>query len=180
MIIDNITQIILNIIFIYCFISIFYFTYLIYVEKNNFIIQLNFVVDEIFSDFKYTLQSYLQSKDPVTVLEIQIAMDKVLEKYEPSFIDDNQAFYDNLNSIKNSFIYISYGLILYVIAVAFFLYYLKGYNIFNMILTSFLNVFIILILEFTFINIVTANYISIDTIKIKNMLYKNIIDILDK
>ena len=176
--VDTITRMILNTVLIYCFITIFYFTYVINTAKNSFTIQINTLVDNIYYDFKNMIAQSLEDKDEATIFGIKEAVDIVLKEYEPDFTSLDTEFTDNLNSIKNSFIYSCYGIIIYVLFVAALLYYFKNYNIFSMIADSLLSVFFILMFEFIFINIITTNYVSIDSAKIKRDLYKKIYDML--
>jgi hypothetical protein len=175
---DNISQIVINIIFVYSFIMIFYFSYVIGTVKKSFKMQINVLVDDIFSDFKETISDSLQGQDKTTIFAIKESIDLIVQKYEPQLVTLDTKFYNKLNSIRNSFIYTSYGLIIYILFVAGLLYYFKNYNIFNMISNSFLAVLFVIIFEFLIINMITSQYISIDPSKIKKDLYKRIYDLL--
>jgi len=176
--IDTITQIIINVIFVYAFIMIFYFTYVIGTLKESFKIQINVLVDDIFSDFKGVIADSLQGQDKTTVFAIKEGINALLEKYGPNFNNLDTQYNDQMHSIRNSFIYSSYGIIIYILFVAILLYYFKNYNIFNMMSTSCVTILFVLVFEFLFINMITTQYISIDASEIKKDLYKRIYDLI--
>ena len=164
----NRAELLLNFILILCFICIFYFTYVIYVEKPNFILQLNQLVDNIADDFKDEFGK-ISKEDKEKINSFLAASEK-----EITYTDS--AYNNKINSLKNGFIYTCYALI--ILSVGLF-YYFSGPSSINTILFAFFNVSIVLLLEFMFINIVSTNYISIDSVYVKKMIYNNIIDILN-
>ena len=161
----NKTELGLNFVLIFCFICIFYFTYVIYIERINFTLQINTLVDNIVNDFK----------NDSTVQVDKAKINSLLAELEQKVTYDDSEYYDRLNLIKNAFIFSCYGIIAISIGLVYFFNKTTGVNT---ILGALFNVVVILVLEFIFINIVSINYISLDVIKIKKLIYDNILEII--
>jgi hypothetical protein len=137
----------------------------IYIERTNFTLQINTLVDNIVNDFKNNLPDNLDKGQ----------INSLLTQLEQKVTYDDSEYYDRLNLIKNAFIFSCYGIIAISIGLVYFFNKTTGVNT---ILGALFNVVVILLLEFIFVNIVSVNYISLDVVKTKKMVYDNIMYML--
>jgi hypothetical protein len=177
MLLSQIVFIVLQIILIFIFLTLFFFLYVTNIEKQEFATQLDIIVDDLLQDVDFS-KLVPQSITPSdAILLIDGSLDVIINKVTQESTAENKIISKkNKLLILNIFIIIL-SLIIIVISFIFFSLY-KGYNIpfFKHIKDGLISVLFVAITELFFLQIITKNYISAQPNHIRNTLSNAIIN----
>ena len=162
----------IQVIFVFSFLVLFYFLYVIDVEKKDFQEQIDLLVDSLMTDLKsqsnniITVNSKEMSKEDLELLIYGI-IDTLEEKITMNTKDMIQIVNNNNSSIKNNMFKILIGImVVCVILLIFF----QCYPVYTILKESIITVFFIGLVEVVFLTFISGKYISADPNKIKNLL----------
>lgn len=156
------THIILSVVFISCFICIFFFTYATRVERNIVVNQTQNLVDSftgnisvLFSDNE-SVKNFVQNMSVKTVNE-----------------DDERIKEKNQKILKEAAFVVGISAICLIILTIFLIYLFKV-NYKKLIITNLIILLCIGIVEFSFLTFIAQNYISFDPNYVKYLLVENL------
>lgn len=156
------THIILSVVFISCFICIFFFTYATTVERNIVVNQTQNLVDSftgnisvLFSDNE-SVKNFVQNMSVKTVNE-----------------DDERIKEKNQKILKEAAFVVGISAIC-LILLTIILIYLFKLNYKKLIITNLIVLLCIGIVEFSFLTFIAQNYISFDPNYVKYLLVENL------
>jgi hypothetical protein len=158
-------MIILQILFIFVFLTVFFFTYVNTVEKETFQSQINMVIDSIFTD-DINIQN-IYNNDATT-----IALNGSLDLARKNAINSLQQESDNISSsnktIENkSFMYVIIFIIVFV-CLSGILYVSKQHIEFKEhTREALISVFFVGVTEYIFLTFITRQYYSVDPNQVK-------------
>ena len=162
----------IQVIFVFSFLVLFYFLYVIDVEKKDFQEQIDLLVDSLMTDLKsqsnniITVNSKEMSKEDLELLIYGI-IDTLEEKITMNTKNMIQNVNNNNSSIKNNMFKILIGImVVCVILLIFF----QCYPVYTILKESIITVFFIGLVEVVFLTFISGKYISADPNKIKNLL----------
>lgn len=169
---------------VFIFLTVFFFSYVSSIEKDEFENQLNIIVDDIYNEYKSNIISlFPEDKIKKDILKTSIygIIDNIENKIEINNQNENSKI-DNANQkiIYNS-IYVVIGYIILCLIIIFIFKYI-GININikeNVKESLFILIFIFLI-EFLFLNIIAKNYISGNANNVLKKICTNIIQYINK
>lgn len=169
-IVNKIFYVLLQVLFIFVFLTIFFFTYVHYTEKAAFKTQMNIVVDDLSLDINVKPLVPKGQEDIATIL-ISGALDLAKKKAMKSTSEDDERIKEQNNKImKKAFLWvgISSGVLL-VFALSL---YLSGHCLqFHMhIKEALIVVFFVAMTELTFLLVVTREYWSVDPSVVRQTL----------
>lgn len=156
------THIILSVVFISCFICIFFFTYATTVERNIVVNQTQNLVDSftgnisvLFSDNE-SVKNFVQNMSVKTVNE-----------------DDERIKEKNQKILKEAAFVVGISAICLIILTIILIYLFK-LNYKKLIITNLIVLLCIGIVEFSFLTFIAQNYISFDPNYVKYLLVENL------
>ena len=179
-IVNKIFYVLLQVLFIFVFLTIFFFTYVHYTEKASFKTQMNIVVDDLSLDMNVKPLVPKGQEDIATIL-ISGALDLAKKNAMKSTAEDDKRIKEQNNKImKKAFLWagISIGVLL-VIALSL---YLSGHCLqFHIhIKDALIVVFFVAMTELTFLLVVTREYWSVDPSAVRQTLGDAIQDYIKK
>ena len=164
----------LQVLLIFIFLIIFYFSYILHVEKEAFENQINFVIEDLTKDFKYYIPNLKHKEKILSKLNEEISK---LDKKTPSniTIDKKNKWYKTISiDIAISFLV---GLVVYFLILTMFNYCLPvTYTLYESIFT----IAFVALTEYAFLQLVTKKYIATDPNEIKYNIAKIIHDFAQK
>ena len=176
---NNIISILIQIIFIFSFLCIFYFSYVVRVESIEFTKQLNLIVDNLINSIKNTpdilnnknLPPNLPPNLPINLDEINVIIDGSIDVLETKITKSSQEAIDaiNINNNKIKFIVTIIIIILFMIIMILFIVF-KCLPFYTISKESIITVIFIGFTEFIFLTYVSSKYISADPNKVKTQL----------
>ena len=149
---------------VFTFLTIFFFTYVAKIERDEFKVQLDLIVDDIFIEYSDKINvMFPDNEDKKDALKtiiygLLVYYDKKIEK---TTMEENKKI-DNQNAeiIKDSI----YIVLVYIIGCMYVLFVMYLCNVpFDMkeiLKEGFLVLFFIFVVEFTFLNVIAKHYIS--------------------
>ena len=156
------THIILSVVFISCFICIFFFTYATTVERNIVVNQTQNLVDSftgnislLFSDNE-TVKNFVQNMSVETVNQ-----------------DDERIKEKNKKILKEAALVVGISAV-FLILLTIILIYLFKLNYKKLIITNLIVLLCIGVVEFSFLTFIAQNYISFDPNYVKYLLVENL------
>ena len=159
--IDGFFKIFIQVVLIFIFLTIFFFTYVNKIEKDSFKLQMDILVDDMFKDLDGT--NIVPEANKQDVLNI---LNKTLDKQKTKVIEESKDSDDKINNsnkqiTNNAFILV--GVVCGVLSVTILITYLIGYCIpvHIHLRDAILSVFFVAMIELIFLSLVTKNYISI-------------------
>ena len=162
----------IQVIFVFSFLVLFYFLYVIDVEKKDFQEQIDLLVDSLMSDLKaqanniITVNSKEIGKDDLQLLIYGI-IDTLEEKITMNTKDIIKGVNSKNSSIKNNMFKILIGIMIVCVVL---LIIFQCYPVYTILKESIITVFFIGLVEFVFLTFISGKYISADPNKIKNLL----------
>ena len=179
-IVNKIFYVLLQVLFIFVFLTIFFFTYVHSTEKASFKTQMNIVVDDLSLDMNVKPLVPKGQEDIATIL-ISGAFDLAKKNAMKSTAEDDKRIKEQNNKImKKAFLWagISIGVLL-VIALSL---YLSGHCLqFHIhIKDALIVVFFVAMTELTFLLVVTREYWSVDPSAVRQTLGDAIQDYIKK
>jgi hypothetical protein len=177
----NFISVFVQVVFIFSFLVIFYFLYVINVEKNEFESQINILTNNFLDNLK-NVKINLNEKSVFTEDNLKLIflgiLDTAKEKVRLDYKNEIDEIDNHNNKLKNTCFIIVIILIIITGLSLFLLKTLPGYEIFK---ESFTVVFFVAITELFFLKFVSEKYIAADPnkvnykigIAIKNWLKKN-------
>lgn len=171
--------IIIQVTFIFAFLTIFFFLYVSKVEKEEFEKQMNFIVDEIMVDIEDDLSSLINNQDYINNDQLTIVLngiiDLVEQKIESSSDSSVKKVIEQNKEVKNKAYTMLYRVILFVTVISAFFYLLRFcIPILDDIKESIIAVFFVALTELVFLTFVTARYISADPNKVRKTLGESV------
>jgi hypothetical protein len=165
-------SIFIQVIFVFSFLVLFYFLYVIDVERKDFEDQINLLVDNLFSDVKDQVNEIIKvnpekiSKDDFELLVYGI-IDTLEEKINIDSKDTIKQINASNDTLKNSVYKILIGImVLCVVLIIFF----RCYPVSTILKESVITVFFIAMVELVFLTFISGKYISADPNKVKMLL----------
>ena len=159
--IDGFFKIFIQVVLIFIFLTIFFFTYVNKIEKDSFKLQMDILVDDMFKNLDGT--NIVPEANKQDVLNI---LNKTLDKQKTKVIEESKDSDDKINNsnkqiTNNAFILV--GVVCGVLSVTILITYLIGYCIpvHIHLRDAILSVFFVAMIELIFLSLVTKNYISI-------------------
>ena len=164
---------------VFAFLTFFFFTYVVNVEKEEFEKQVNMVVDVIFERYSEKFRLLLNNKLPKT------AFYGVIDSTEEDFIKSSLKDTEELTKKNKEIISSSVKSVgIFIISTIFIISVLSfyGYCISFKDITkeAIFILFFIFLVEFTFINLIAKNYISANPNYVKNKIARSIIEYVNK
>jgi hypothetical protein len=183
----DIFSILFQVVFIFTFLTIFFFVYVVKVEKDDFRSQINLIVDNILNEdvVKDNLNKLILPEDSSFKEKFETILYGILDTAkDKSVIDNRKAIQDVLDknsktknkAIKYLSITLSIVIILTIIVI------IIGYclPVKNQIKEALWVVLFVGLTELTFLTLIAKNYISADPNKVKRILSKSIMEWIDK
>ena len=169
--VKNVFDIIFQVTLIAIFLTVFFFTYVSGVEKEEFEKQLNLIVDNVLTedDIKQLIPQNLSSdqKEQLAII-ISGAIESAKTKTALSQKNSIKKVITNNNTVKSA----TYKKIYYVLIIIIILCLIAlvmGYclPIFTQVKEAVIIVFFVAVTEFVFLQVIAKNYISADPNKVK-------------
>jgi len=165
-------SIFIQVVFVFSFLVLFYFLYVIDVERKDFEDQINLLVDNLFSNVKDQVNEIIKvnpekiSKDDFELLVYGI-IDTLEEKINIDSKDTIKQINASNDTLKNSVYKILIGImVLCVVLIIFF----RCYPVSTILKESVITVFFIAMVELVFLTFISGKYISADPNKVKMLL----------
>lgn len=162
--------ILLQVLFIFIFLTIFFFTYVHSIEKETFKTQMNIVVDDLALDMNIRPLVPKGQEDIATIL-LSESLDLARKNAEKSSASDDQKINDQNRHIRNkAFLWVGIATsVLLVIALGL---YFTGHRVsFQIhIKEALIVVFFVAITELIFLTVITKKYWSVDPSQIRQKL----------
>jgi hypothetical protein len=169
---DEAVKIMMQVFFVVTFLSLFFFLYVVRVEKEIFISQINFVVDDVVDTFQRDLATAVPVKDARE--QIELAIGREIQTFQPE-----QGNYPNIMAANRDVmdqtkrIVFLLGVVLFSVMVAVVVYGFCthfSYQVFENLLTlGFLG-----LTEFLFLNLVTRDYIAVNPNHVRYFILNSI------
>lgn len=164
--------ILLHILVLAIFLTVFFFTYSVSVEKNIVVSQIDFLMDDIFGNFFKGISD--ENKDSITkqLNDLMEGSDSAFEEQDKEVIENN-----NQIIIKSIiFLLIVVAVIISILAIIFIIQPWNKAEWSQFILATIITLIFVGITEFIFLLLIAQNYLSLDP----NNLKENIVDELYK
>jgi len=173
-IINKIFKLFLQVVLIFIFLTIFFFTYVDNVEKESFTTQMNIIVDDIVPDINiHEIVPPGQEDTAIFILDgsMEVARNNALNdsKEEDKYINDQNI------AIRNK-AFILLGIVLGILLLVSLILYLTKHCIpFQIhIQDALIVVIFVAITEMLFLTIITKNYWSVDPGQVRSQIGKSI------
>lgn len=169
-IVNNIFFIFLQVILIFVFLCIFFFSYVINSEKKSFKSQINLIVDDLQPDFDVRSLVPL-GKENLSTAVLYGTLDNIRKKSMKNFESEESQINKQNDAIKNK-AYLLAGISILFLLIVIIILIMLGYCIpFHIHLKySIIAVFFVALTELIFLNIFTSKYWSIDPIEVRHRL----------
>lgn len=171
----DIVSLAIQVTFVYTFLTIFFFVYVQKVEKEEFVSQMNLIVDTLFNDIKNDMPNLINTSYPVKQEDIVVLVDGIIGLFESKIAIDaqgtvKQVYEQNQNVKKSAF----KSLIKFISIVVIFatIVILIGYcvPIKYQLKKALVVVIFVGLTELMFLQVVAKNYITADPNKVKRDL----------
>lgn len=180
---DIFCNVILQVSIIFAFLTIFFFSYVTNVEKNEFEEQINFIVDNIYKRYQdsinitYNKTNEEQKKYIKMVIYglIDIEQEKIKKE---SIIENNEIKIKNDKIYKDAIYCVIIFLIISIIILVLLSYVYK-LPLKNYIKEAFILLLFIFVIEFLFLNLIVKKYITANPNMIKNKIADSIIKYIE-
>jgi hypothetical protein len=160
---ETISGIILSVIFVATFLSIFYFTYVAKVENDIVVQQIQYLIDDFTKDMKF-----------LSPQELQLVKSN-LKKMKHQDLSSQDADVEKSNhAIMMKTIYFIIVLNVVGLVIVYFISKKYGFNMLDLLKKNFIILISIALTEFTFLNLFVRNYISIELNEIKLLILDKI------
>jgi hypothetical protein len=165
-------SIFIQVVFVFSFLVLFYFLYVIDVERKDFQDQINLLVDNLFSNVKDQVNEIIKvnpekiSKEDFELLVYGI-IDTLEEKISIDSKDTIKQINTNNEALKNSVYKILIGIMVLCVIIIIFL---RCYPVSTILKESVITVFFIAMVELVFLTFISGKYISADPNKVKMLL----------
>ena len=165
-------EVFIQVVFVFSFLVLFYFYYVVGVEKKDFQEQIDLIVDDLMKDIKVQIDTIVESdinkiprEDFNTLLFGMI--DVLEEKINASSKDAVKTINENNNKLKNKVVF-ALSIVMCVCILVMIIF--NCYPIFTILKESIITVFFIAMVELVFLTCISGKYISADPNKIKNII----------
>lgn len=165
-------EVFIQVVFVFSFLVLFYFYYVIGVEKKDFQEQIDLIVDDLMKDIKVQIDTIVESdinkipRDDFNTLLFGM-IDVLEEKINASSKDAVKTINENNNKLKNKVVFaLSIVMCICILVMIIF----NCYPIFTILKESIITVFFIAMVELVFLTYISGKYISADPNKIKNII----------
>jgi hypothetical protein len=171
----DILSLAIQVTFVYTFLTIFFFVYVQKVEEEEFVSQMNLIVDTLFNDVKNDMPNLINSSYPVKQEDIVVLVDGIIGLFESKIAIDaqgtvKQVYEQNQNVKKTAF----KSLIKFISIVVVFatIVLLLGYCVplKYQLKKALVVVIFVGLTELMFLQVVAKNYITADPNKVKRDL----------
>jgi len=165
-------EVFIQVVFVFSFLVLFYFYYVIGVEKKDFQEQIDLIVDDLMKDIKVQIDTIVQSdinkipRDNFNTLLFGM-IDVLEEKINASSKDAVKTINENNNKLKNKVVF-ALSIVMCVCILVMIIF--NCYPIFTILKESIITVFFIAMVELVFLTYISGKYISADPNKIKNII----------
>ena len=160
----------LQVLLIFLFLVAFYFGYILYIEKESFENQIDFVIEDLTKDLKYYIPNIKNKEQILSKLDEKISELQGKTKTNLS-IDKKNEWYKTM--AINIAISLSVGLIVFFLILTMFNYCLPvAYTLYESVFT----IGFVALTEYAFLQLVTKNYIATDPNEIKYNIAKTVYD----
>ena len=168
----NSLNVFIQVIFVFCFLVLFYFYYVVNVEKKDFQDQIDLLVDNIFSENKSQIQDIVQPYlNKISKDDLELVLYGIIDTVEEKITIDSKDAINNIlinnNKLKTSIFNILIGIL--CLCIILFLVF-QCYPVYTIFKESIITVFFIALVELVFLTYISSKYISADPNKIKNLL----------
>ena len=165
-------EVFIQVVFVFSFLVLFYFYYVVGVEKKDFQEQIDLITDDLMKDIKVQIDTIVESdinkiprEDFNTLLFGMI--DVLEEKINASSKDAVKTINENNNKLKNKVVF-ALSIVMCVCILVMIIF--NCYPIFTILKESIITVFFIAMVELVFLTCISGKYISADPNKIKNII----------
>ena len=164
--------VIIQVIFVFSFLVLFYFLYVIDVEKKDFQEQIDLLVDSLMLDIQGELTNIISiNSDKITKDDFKLLSYGIIDTLEEKITMNTKDMIQDVNNkntaIKNNMFKILIGIIIGCIILLIFF---QCYPIYTILKESIITVLFIGLVELVFLTFISGKYISADPNKIKNLL----------
>jgi len=165
-------EVFIQVVFVFSFLVLFYFYYVIGVEKKDFQEQIDLIVDDLTKDIKVQIDTIVESdinkipRDDFNTLLFGM-IDVLEEKINASSKDAVKTINENNNKLKNKVVF-ALSIVMCVCILVMIIF--NCYPIFTILKESIITVFFIAMVELVFLTCISGKYISADPNKIKNII----------
>lgn len=169
----NSLNVLIQVIFVFSFLVLFYFFYVVNVEKKDFQDQIDLLVDNIFSENKSQIQDIIKinSDKKISKDDLELLLYGIIDTMEEKITIDSKDAINNIitnnSKLKTSIFNILIG-ILCGCVILFLIF--QCYPVYTIFKESIITVFFIALVELIFLTYISGKYISADPNKIKNLL----------
>ena len=169
-IINKIFGIFLQVMLIFVFLTVFFFTYVGIVEKDAFKLQMNIVVDDLLNDIN--LRQYVpRGQEDMTTLVLDGSLEMARRNAISDTKKEDKQISDQNTSIRNKafrWLGISLTILVTIIIILSFSGYCIPFHLHTK--EAVIIVFVVAITEIFFLNIITKNYWSVNSSDVINQL----------
>lgn len=164
--------VVIQVIFVFSFLVLFYFLYVIDVEKKDFQEQIDLLVDSLMLDIQGELTNIISiNSDKITKDDFKLLSYGIIDTLEEKITMNTKDMIQDVNNkntaIKNNMFKILIGIIIGCIILLIFF---QCYPIYTVLKESIITVLFIGLVELVFLTFISGKYISADPNKIKNLL----------
>lgn len=169
---------------VFIFLTVFFYLYVSKIEKEEFEIQLDKIVDDIFNEYSDNFKDYFpndkEKKEYVKTVVYGIIVNSK-NKIEENTINVNKDI-DNQNKkiVTNSIYMVLFYILLSIIILSFLYWYGYLIDLKDNIKEGLFILFFIFLVEFFFLNMITKNYISGNANYFIKTFTKKIIDYINE
>lgn len=165
-------EVFIQVVFVFSFLVLFYFYYVVGIEKKDFQEQIDLIVDDLMKDIKDQIDSIIESdinKIPREEFDTLLfgMIDMIEEKINTSSKDVVKTINENNNALKNKVVIIL-SIVMCVTILIMLIF--NCYPIFIILKESIITIFFIAMVELVFLTYISGKYISADPNKIKNII----------
>lgn len=162
----------IQVIFVFSFLVLFYFLYVIGVEKKDFQEQIDLLVDSLMLDIKNQVNNIISVKpEEISKDDLKLLVYGIIDTLEEKITMDTKDMIQNVNNnnsaIKNNMFKILIGIMVFCVIL---LIIFQCYPVYTILKESIITVFFIALVELVFLTFISGKYISADPNKIKNLL----------
>lgn len=177
--ITNIVAIAIQVTFVFAFLTVFFFVYVQHVEKNEFVSQMNLIVDNITKDFEKDIPDIIKEQSVDDKNDITIIINGIIDTLEEKIaIDAKNIINDTLE--KNHQVKLkalkSLTFVISIVVIIIIILFLLGFciPIQYQIKEAMLVVIFVGLTELIFLTIITQKYISASPNKVKKSFAQSI------
>lgn len=162
----------IQVIFVFSFLVLFYFLYVIDVEKKDFQEQIDLLVDSLMLDIKNQINNIITTNpDQISKDDLKLLVYGIIDTLEEKITMNTKDMIQNVNTsnsaIKNNMFKILIGI---MVVCVMLLIIFQCYPVYTILKESIITVFFIALVELVFLTFISGKYISADPNKIKNLL----------